>query len=62
MRAHWHVHRHMCGWEAARRALRDRAVDVPRDARAVIRLLRLHGLHHLLPLHLRPADSTLEVL
>ena len=56
MQAHWHVHRRTCGWGAARRALRDRGVDVPpRDGRAVIRLLRLHNLSHLLPLYLRPA-------
>ena len=61
-RAHWHLHRQTCGWLAARRALRARAVDVPRDARAVIQLLRVHSLHHLLPLRLRPAAQHLLVL
>ena len=60
MHAHWHVHRSTCGWREARLALRAIVAHVPRDAREVIRLLRLHDLHHLLPPYLRPTVLDLE--
>ena len=57
LRATWAVHKQSCGFLAAREGLRRLGVEPPSDAQALIPLLRAHGLHHLLPWHLRPVSA-----
>lgn len=57
----WNTHKRSCGWPAARQALRERGVHVPRAGGAVCQLLHEHGLHHLLPIHKRQAPAVVVI-